>query len=323
MLDNLNSIPQSDKKQELAKDWAEGGKTGLISVKGGSVYYRFYGAEQTNTPLIFIHGGPGHSMATFFRTTNLGKNRPVVYYNQLGSNGSDIGEEYRTKDKATELFTIERYVDELEQVIAHFGFKEYVLVGHSWGSMLAVEYAAAKQDPRLKGLVLVGPFLNVDLWLLDAKRLIHSLPDGARKYQIVQENETSGNYTKEYDEINALYSKEFFNRIEGDDAINPSEPQKLMVKGFDVYNYMWGPTEFSCTGKLQGHDATKLLSEINVPIQYISGEFDSGSPAAAAYYNALTPNGNVAVIEGTGHESPREKPEQFNRIVEKFLTDLS
>ncbi len=302
--------------------WQLGGRTGHIPVKGGKVFYRIYGEDKPGIPLIFIHGGPGHNSATFFRTTPLANDRPVVYYNQLGSNGSEIDEECQSVEKLKDLFTIERFHDELETVIEYFGFKEYVLAGHSWGTMLAVEFAGTKKAEGLKGLVLAGPFLNVDLWLLDAKRLIESLPDGDEKWQVVKESESSGNYTKAYEEINSIYSNTFFNKIEGADAPSPDEPDKQIIDGFDVYNHMWGPTEYSCTGLLQGHDVTKYLGDLVVPVLYISGQYDSGTAAAANYYSTLTPNSKVVVVQGTAHETPRENPEEFMKAVREFFSEL-
>lgn len=320
----MNVNKKTDEDATLVSDWDINAtvKEGHIQVKGGSVFYRIYGENKSGVPIIFLHGGPGHDSSTFFRTTGLGNKRPVVYYNQLGSSGSDIDEEYRTAVKAKELFTLERFPDELETVIEYFGFNEFVLAGHSWGSMFAVEFVEAKRPKGLRGLILAGPFLNVNLWVLDAQRLIQSLPDGEAKWKIIKECEALGNYTEEYDNINTIYSNNFFNRTEGLDSTKPSQPEKLNIDGFDIYNHMWGPTEFSCTGTLQGHDSTKYLKNINVPVLYICGEYDSGSPAAAAYYCNLTPNGEVAVIRGTAHESPREAPKEFVRVVNEFMKEI-
>lgn len=310
------------KKIELISDWCPDAKKGLIPVKGGSVFYRIYGENKPGIPIIFIHGGPGHNATTFFRTTDLSVERPVVYYNQLGSEGSKISEEYQTAEKARELFTVERFSDELETLIDYFGFDEFVLVGHSWGSMLAVEFAGTKKPQGLRGLILAGPFLNVDLWLLDAKRLFRSLPDGEKMLKTVLACESTGEFTDEYHKVNIIYSNNFFNRIEGESALSPAEPERTIIPDFNIYNYMWGPTEFSCTGLLQGHDSTGLLKDIDIPILYVSGEYDSGSAAAAAYYNALTSKGKVVVVEGTGHETPRENPEAFNQAVTAFMQEL-
>lgn len=313
-----NGSEEEPSDENEADGWPEGGEVGTIDVDGGEVYYHLYGKDQAGTPLIFIHGGPGGNGACFFKQTALAEDRPVLIYNQLGSSGSSISEEYATAEEAQELLTIEHFVEELDTVIKHFEFDKFILVGRSWGTMLAVEYAAAKQPDGLKGIILNGPFLNVDQWIDDAERLIKTLPDGEAMWETILECESTGEYTEEYNEINTIYSENFNSRIEGAFDGTPSEPEGREIEGFSVYNYMWGPSEFSCTGTLQGHDSTKLLKDITVPILYISGEYDSGSPEAAFYYNSMTPNGEVCVLPGSAHNSSRERPEEFNAVVKAF-----
>lgn len=299
--------------------WPDGGESGFIPVDGGEVWYRIYGKDQPGTPLIFLHGGPGGSSGCFFKQMVLAEDRPVVVYNQLGSAGSSFSEDFTTPEQAQELLTIEHFVDEVQTVVDYLGFDEFILVGRSWGTMLAVEYAAAKQPEGLKGIVLNGPFLSVETWIDDAERLIKSLPDGEQMWETIVECESSGEYTDAYDEINTIYSKNFGSRVEGANEGTPtSEPTKHKIDGLSVYNYMWGPSEFSCTGTLQGHDSTPLLASIDVPILYIAGQYDSGSPEAAFYYNSLTPNGEVCILPGSAHNTCRERPDEFNAVVKAF-----
>lgn len=309
---------QPGQEQTEEPQWPEGGETGLIPVDGGEVFYRIYGKDKEGTPLIFLHGGPGGNSTCFFKQTVLAEDRPVVFYNQLGSSGTNISEEYTTAEEVEPLFTIEHFVNELDTVVQYFEFEEFILVGRSWGTMLAVEYAAAKQPAGLKGIVLNGPFLSVDTWIADGERLIKSLPEGQEMWDEVVKCDTTGEYSERYDEINMIYSQNFGSRVEGAYEGTPSDPKGRGIEGFSVYYYMWGPSEFSCTGVLQGHDSTPLLSEIQVPILYVCGQYDSGTPEAAAYYNSLTPNGEICVIPGSAHNTSRERPAEFNAVVKAF-----
>lgn len=298
--------------------WPEGGQTGTIPVTGGKLYYHLYGKEATGLPMVFLHGGPGGNCACFFKQIPLSNEHPMVFFNQLGSSGSDFGPEYDTADKVLPLLTIENYVEQVDTLVKHFGFEEFLIVGSSWGTMLAVEYAAAKQPKGLKGLVLNGPFLSVDTWIEDAERLIKTLPDGNKLWEEIQQCEASGEYGERYQEINKLYSENFNNRHPESRNGTPTEPEVKKVDGISVYNTMWGPSEFSCTGTLKGHDSTPLLKSVTVPILYVSGQYDSGSPQAAFYYQSLTPNGEVCVLPGCAHNSTRERPEEFNAVLKGF-----
>ena len=322
-----------------SQGWPEGQIEGFIPVDGGSVFYHFYGQDKKGIPIIFLHGGPGASGTCFFKQTALADKHPIVIYNQLGSEGSDFDEHIQTAEQAKKYLTIEHFVNELQTVIDYFGFDEFIIAGHSWGTMLAVEYAAAKQPAGLNGIVLDGPCLNVDTWCNDAQRLLKSLGentlsdgtmvDGKSMWDIVQKCEASGIYFDDirYRDIYNIYSDHFFSRFEnvGCDEGTPSDMDVTQHKipGLSVYEYIWGQSEFSCTGRLKGHDSTPLLSEIKVPILYICGEYDCGTPEAAEYYSSITPDGEICIIPGCAHNSTRERPQEYNAAVSAFACRIS
>ncbi len=322
-LTGCDSKPAEEKTSttEIAVDdlgWPEGYEAGYIDVDGGQVDYHLYGKDKPGTPVIFLHGGPGSTSTYFWKQYAIGENRPVVFFDQLGSEGSIVSEDIKSFDEFKEYCTIEKFVGNVDAVVNYFSFDEFVLLGHSWGSMLAVEYAAAKQPANLKGLILAGPFLTVDRWIADAERLIKTLPDGQSMWEVIQKCETTGEYGDDYARINEIYSANFYSRNEGAFDGTPANPEPGVVSGNNVYNYMWGPSEFSCTGTLQGHDTTPLLKDIDLPVLYLCGEYDSGTFEAAQEYNAKTNNGEIGVLPGCGHDATRERPEEFNAFVDAF-----
>ena len=300
-------------------EWPGGMKTGYIPVDGGQVLYRMWGEGKPGTPVIFLHGGPGSSCYYFFKQCVLGEDRPIVFYNQLGSAGSDVSDEYDTADKVKKLFTVEHYVEELDAVVKYFDFDEFVILCHSWGCMLAVEYAAHKKPEGLKGIILSGPYLKTETWVNDAKRLIRTLPEGDAMWDHIIECQEKGEYDEEYKKIDELYINNFYSRVPGAREGTPREPDTKVVDGIGVYEYMWGPSDYSGTGTLNGADATPLLKDISAPILYISGEYDNGTPEAAFYYRSMTVNGEVCVLPGCAHDLNRERPEEFNAAVNAFL----
>ncbi len=114
----------------------------------GQVYYRIYGEEPGRTPIVALHGGPaaGH---TYMRPYSaLATDRQVVLYDQSG-----CGRSARPADLS--LYTIDRYVGELEALRSHLGLERMIVLGHSWGSVLAPAYAASYPD-RVEAIVLTG-----------------------------------------------------------------------------------------------------------------------------------------------------------------------
>lgn len=307
----------------FAGEWPLPDKTGLIPVKGGYVFYRMYGENKPGTPLIVLHGGPGGNMQKYYNMVEFAKDRPVVFYNQLGSAGTVFSAEYTTVEQIQSLLTTKRFVDELETVVNHFKFKKYNLLGVSWGTWLAVNYSLDKKPAGLKSMVLTGPFLNVNMWIADAERLIKSLPEGNAYWAIVEDCIAKNNFdTPEYKMVDGKYYDNFGCRDQSV-LVNlpPKDPAAMNFAGksVSVYNYMWGPSEYTCNGTLKGKELSSRLGEVKVPVLYTCGGFDSGTPETANYYKSLTPHAEVFVIPNTGHNSYLEKPVIYYNKVSEFL----
>src|ERR1700734_1468816 len=107
---------------------------GYVPVPGGRVWYQIVGADRPGVPLLCLHGGPGMPHDYLEPLGELGAQRPVVFYDQLGcgrsSGPSDPG-----------LFTVERHIDELDAVRDALELDEVHILGHSWGGALAISYA--------------------------------------------------------------------------------------------------------------------------------------------------------------------------------------
>ena len=97
-------------------------------------------------PTIVLHGGPGFTHDYMDPLKDLAGNRPVIFYDQIGN-----GRSTRLPDKPTSFWSIDLFVAELENVIEFFGLVRYDIIGHSWGGMLAAEYAA--RHPRFLGFL--------------------------------------------------------------------------------------------------------------------------------------------------------------------------
>jgi len=279
---------------------------GMLEVTGGNVWYRVAG-EGTGTPVILLHGGPGAPSYYLKPLLALGDERPVVIYDQLGAGRSD-----HVTD--TTLFTIERYVDELEALRAHLGIERLHLYGNSWGSILAVEYYL-RHPEGVESLVLSGPALSVSLWLSTADSLVGTLPESTRV--AIERNEAAGTYdTPEYQAaVMEFYALYLARRQPWSADIDSTFAQFSPA----VYNYMWGPSEFTATGTLKEYDVTGRLGEIRVPTLFVVGEHDEATPAAARHYQSLIPGAEIAVIPGAAHLSMQDEPEREIQAVRDFL----
>ena len=98
-------------------------KEGFIEVKGGKIWYRIDG-EGDKTPVLLLHGGPGSSSFYLEPLKELSQDRPVIFLDQLGCGRS-------TRITDTTLMTIEKNVEQLEQVRKALRLDKFYLYGHS------------------------------------------------------------------------------------------------------------------------------------------------------------------------------------------------
>lgn len=276
-----------------------------LAVQGGRLWYRRSGTG-AGTPVILLHGGPGFSSFYLKPLENLGDDRAVVRYDQLGSGRSD-------KVVDTTLFTIERFVGELDSLRAALGYEQVHLIGHSWGSILGLEYYRA-HPARVASLTFASPSLNVPEWARHTRKLVATLSDSAQ--EAIRSREAVGDYdAPDYvAAVNEFYAKYMTLRPE---EANLDSTMRTMSQ--PIYSHMWGPSEFTISGTLRTYDATRRLKSVKVPTLYTVGEFDEANPAAIKRFAALTPGSKYEVIPDAAHITTWDNPEVMLRVVRDFL----
>jgi proline iminopeptidase len=277
-------------------------------VDGGGIWYRVTGTGP-GMPVILLHGGPGFSSYYLKAMEGLGDDRPVVRYDQLGSGKSDA-----TSD--TTVFTIAHFVAELDALREHLGLERAHIYGHSWGTMLAVEYYRAHPE-RVASLILGSAALDSRAWESHARELLTTLPDSMAK--AVELREAERNY--EAADYQAALN-EFYARYVWRNPV-PADLDSLMATyNPAIYQYMWGPSEFTVTGTLRDYDARPFLDEIDVPVLYTVGEFDEANPETIAFFASLTPGARVVVIPGAAHITAWDNPQADLLAVRTFLREV-
>ena len=279
-----------------------------LPVDGGRIWYRVVGSG-TATPVILLHGGPGYSSFYLRSLEALSADRPLVRYDQLGGGKSD-----RITDTA--MFNIAHFVRELDSLRSHLGYDKVHLVGHSWGTILGLEYYRAHPE-HVTSLALMSPAMDIPAWEKNAKRLVKTLSDSAQK--AIATREAEKNYTApDYQAaLGEFYGKYVWRRPV------QAELDSLMATVNDgIYNYMQGPSEFTITGTLKTYDATPFLKSVKVPVLFTVGEFDEADPATVKRHAQMTPGAKYAVIPGAAHLVEWDNPDETNRVVRDFLKSV-
>lgn len=283
-------------------------KEGFVEVPGGKIWYEIVGAHQKGVPILLLHGGPGFTSDYLRPLAALSDERPVVFYDQLGSGRSD-----RTQDTA--LWKTERFVEELETLRKQLGLDTIHLFGHSWGSMLATEYMSRNPSGVLS-VILAGPCISASRWISDANALRKQLPQSVQDTLTFHEERGTTN-SQSYVGATDEFYKRHFCRI----PFTPDVQKSFDNQSLSVYNTMWGNNEFTATGNLKDFDRTDVLGEISVPTLFTCGEFDEATPETTRWYASRVKNSKVAVIKDASHSTMNEKPEEYVKVLREFISD--
>ncbi|HEX6118574.1 MAG TPA: alpha/beta fold hydrolase, partial [Dongiaceae bacterium] len=146
-------------------------RTGFAEVPGGRVWWRMDGVRHIRSnraPLIAVHGGPGGSHDYLLPLTALSEERTIVLYDQLDCGDSDKPNDPRN-------WTIDRFVAEVDALRTALQLDRFILLGHSWGGLVAIEYAA-RGPAGLAGTVFACSLVSTPRWVADCMAHRRTLP---------------------------------------------------------------------------------------------------------------------------------------------------
>ena len=282
---------------------------GYADVPGGRVYWRRLGGGP-GTPLLALHGGPGGSGCRFQVLAPLADERPVIWYDQLGSGRSD-------QPADTSLWRVDRFVAELDAVRAALGLDSVVLLGQSWGGALAVEYLASAPRAGVVAAVLSSPLVSTPRWIADADTLRAALPEAVRA--VLDAEEAAGRLDSP---AYAAATDSFYARHVRRLAVPPEPACEGITSNGTVYRQMWGPTEFNATGSLRTWDRAADLPRLTLPVLFTAGEFDEARPSTLEAFAATMPDARLVVLTGASHSAYREKSAEYVAAVRAFLREV-
>ena len=237
--------------------------------------------------VLLLHGGPGmtHELYSCFDGYFPSEGIEYIYYDQLGSYYSDQPEDQ-------ELWTIDRFVDEVEQVRIALGLDKdnFYLFGQSWGGMLAMEYALKHQD-KLKGLVISNMMSSLDDYEKYAKEVLGpQMPEEVfQEIMKIEEEEDFGNPRYMELLIPNFYEKHVL-RFPSKDWPEPVN-RSLGKTNQSLYVTMQGPSEFGIAGKLEKWDRKADLKSIQIPTLVIGAQHDTMDPEHMKEMANLVQNG--------------------------------
>ena len=224
-----------------------------IPIKTPSGPFNVWVKRVGNNPdvkLLLLHGGPGATHEYFEACDSFLPNAGIeyYYYDQLGSGRSDAPED-------PSLWDLPRFVEEVEQVRQALGLgrENLVLLGHSWGGILAIEYAL-KYQQHLRGMVISNMMSSVPAYNDYAEQVLMPQMDQQALAEI-KELESSGQ-TEDPRYMELLLEQHYVHHIL---RMSPEQWPEPAQRGFDhinpaIYVSMQGPSELGISADASLHD---------------------------------------------------------------------
>jgi proline iminopeptidase len=204
--------------------------------------------------VLLLHGGPGgtHEFFESFESFFPQEGIEFYEYDQLGSYFSD-------QPKDSSLWTTEHFVEEVEQVRKALGLNKdnFYLLGHSWGGILAMEYALKYQD-NLKGLVISNMMSSCPLPMENMQKTYwpnkwirkYWIRSGPLKRGAILQSKIYGTADAEFLRLNIYAVVKSLAR-----TLQRAMPHL----NAEIYTMMQGPSEFGVGGRLANGTAAKIF----------------------------------------------------------------
>jgi L-proline amide hydrolase len=288
---------------------------GFVPFRGFRSWYRVLGdlaqPEPAKFPLLVLHGGPGIPHDYLEPLEELADTgRPIVFYDQLGCGNSD-------QPHDPSLWSVELFLEELTTVRQELGLGHIHLLGHSWGGMLAMEYALT-QPAGLASLILASSPANLPQWIAEANRLREELPQEVE--ETLRHHEEAGTTDEQaYEEAMMVFYQRHVCRLDPWPECLMRALDKFTATP-EVYYTMWGPSEFHATGTLKEWDIRDRLGEIQLPTLVTSGRYDEATPPIAETVHRGIPSSEWVIFEQSAHMAHLEEEDHYRRVVNDFMS---
>jgi proline iminopeptidase len=278
-----------------------------VPASSGQLYVRDIGSDR---PLLVLHGGPDFNhnyllpeldrLASAFR---------LIYYDQRGRGKS-------SPDVSPDDVTIDSEVDDLERLRQHFGLDELSLLGHSWGSLLAMEYATRHPD-RVSRLVLMNsaPASHADLLhfrdrrgVEETENLVKMREISSRPLYAQGDIETEAEYYRAHFG-GTLRRPELLDAVVGRLRAHFSTADIIKARAIEerLYTETWLSPAYDLLPRLRKCRARTVV---------IHGGHDFVPLDCASHIAAAVPGARLVVIKDSGHFSYLERAtEVFEAIV--------
>ena len=267
----------------------------------------FYRTSGSGAPIIFLSGGPGFTVDYMVPVSEfVPASYQRVFYEQRGTGRSKLA------TMTAENMTLRHVVADLDALRVHLKQERLFLVGHSWGGMLAMAYAAAHPD-RIDRMILIGPggpTLEFAQWFNDNIHMrLRSEDVEAERYWTDATRRGVDPDKAALEQVRAITPGYFFERAKGL-AFASQLPDGTLT--LQVNALLFGDMS-------RGYDSRPGLRQLDRPVLIVQGHQDPVGDKTAEDIHAAIKSSALTYLNQCGHFPWLEQPDAFRRILTEFF----
>jgi proline iminopeptidase len=306
---------------DLQETGVKSGGVKMIPIETPVGNFKVWTKRVGNNPrikLLLLHGGPAATHAYFecFDSFMPAEGIEYYYYDQLGSAYSD-------QPTDSSLWTTDRFVEEVEQVrkALNLDNTNFYLLGHSWGGILATEYALKYQE-NLKGLIISSMMASCPDYGKYAEEVLGPQmdPEVLKEIKTLEANNEFDNPRYMELLVPNYYVKHV---LRMDPELWPEPVNRAFADlNFMIYNLMQGPSEFGIAGRLAQWDRKADLPKLNVPTLTIGAQHDTMDPDHMKWMAGQVPNGRYLHCPDGSHMAMWDDQKTYMEGLIRFMKDV-
>jgi proline iminopeptidase len=279
-----------------------------VQVKQGKLYYQSFGSGE---PIIVIHGGPGMMDSSYLlpQMLELTKTNQVIFYDQRGS-----GKSLETKINP-ELMNLQQFTQDLDDLRKSLNLDKVTLLGHSWGGIIAMNYAAQYPD-YVSRLILLSPAPADHGGIVSFEKACEE-----KNKNIAEEISpifSSSTIEKlDVDEIKRLYRKVFVNYV-----YNSKDAAKISLdfdKKSAISSIKSMEMLIDTTWMNPKFNLLPILKQISAPTLIIHGKDDLIASTSIEQIGKTIPNTKIIYLAKCGHFPFIEQSEETFAAIKGFI----
>lgn len=285
-------------------------RDGYLPGHHGALYYRAMGQ---GPPIIVLHGGPEFDHTYLLpELDRLADAFRLIYYDQRGR-----GKSVRNVKADDVNFASE--IDDLDRLRQYFQLDSVAVLGHSWGGLLAMEYAI-RHPHRVSHLILMNSiFASSDDLLLFRQEYDRRL--GSQQEQMQALTSTVEYEEGDPDTVAARYHIHYSAALKHPEhlgrlmeRLRASLTKENILQGRAIEDRLW-----SETFETSGYSLLPQLRQVALPTLVLHGEDDLVPVTCAAHIAEAIPGARLVVLPDCGHFSYIESPDELHTAMTDFF----